>query len=135
RLGRAGFAVAREPVDLAAIAAQAVQRHAPKARELSVALTSESAPDAIALGDGGRILQATSNLIENALRTVPAGGRVTVSAGPGHISVRDTGPGLDEEDLPRAFERFYLYRRYRSERAVGTGLGLAIVKELAAAMG
>ena len=49
--------------------------------------------------------------------------------------MRDTGPGLAAEDLPRAFERFYLYDRYRSERAVGSGLGLAIVKELTAAMG
>ncbi len=49
--------------------------------------------------------------------------------------MRDTGPGLAAEDLPRAFERFYLHDRYRSERAVGSGLGLAIVKELTAAMG
>ena len=49
--------------------------------------------------------------------------------------MRDTGPGLAAEDLPRAFERFYLYDRYRTERAVGSGLGLAIVKELTAAMG
>ncbi len=47
----------------------------------------------------------------------------------------DTGPGLADEDLPHAFERFYLTERYRSERAVGSGLGLAIVKELAQAMG
>ena len=58
-----------------------------------------------------------------------------VCAGAGTIAVRDTGPGLAAEDLPRAFERFYLYDRYRSERAVGSGLGLAIVKELTAAMG
>ncbi len=58
-----------------------------------------------------------------------------MAAGPGEISVRDTGPGLTDEDLPHAFERFYLYDRYRSERAVGSGLGLAIVKELTAAMG
>ena len=58
-----------------------------------------------------------------------------VRAGAGTITVRDTGPGLAAEDVPRAFERFYLYDRYRTERAVGSGLGLAIVKELAAAMG
>ena len=46
-----------------------------------------------------------------------------VCAGAGTIAVRDTGPGLAAEDLPRAFERFYLYDRYRSERAVGSGLG------------
>ncbi len=60
---------------------------------------------------------------------------VTVEAAPGRLAVTDTGPGLAPDDLPRAFERFYLYDRYRSERAVGSGLGLAIVDELARAMG
>jgi two-component system sensor histidine kinase BaeS len=60
---------------------------------------------------------------------------VEVRIRPGTIAVRDTGPGLADEDLPRAFERFYLYDRYRSERAAGSGLGLALVKELTAAMG
>jgi signal transduction histidine kinase len=59
---------------------------------------------------------------------------VIASAAPGELTVCDTGPGLDQQDLPRAFERFYLHRRYRSERAVGSGLGLAIVKELVTAM-
>jgi signal transduction histidine kinase len=60
-----------------------------------------------------------------------------VSAAPGVIIVTDTGPGLAEEDLPHAFERFYLHDRYRAdpERSVGSGLGLAIVAELVAAMG
>jgi signal transduction histidine kinase len=58
-----------------------------------------------------------------------------VVASAGMIAVRDTGPGLAAEDIPRAFDRFYLYDRYRSERAVGSGLGLAIVKELSRAMG
>jgi signal transduction histidine kinase len=134
RPDRAGFAVAAEPVDLAAVARQAVERHLPRARELSLELESSAEGEAWALGDSDRILQATSNLIENSLRLTPAGGSVTVSAGPGAITVRDTGPGLSPEDIPRAFERFYLHRRYRSERRVGSGLGLAIVKELTAAM-
>jgi K+-sensing histidine kinase KdpD len=50
-------------------------------------------------------------------------------------SKRDTGPGLAPEDVPHAFDRFYLHDRYRSERSVGSGLGLAIVKELIIAMG
>jgi two-component system OmpR family sensor kinase len=135
RLGRAGFEVAGEPVDLGSVAAAAVKRHLPRARELGVQLTSTSADGAWAVGDEGRLLQATSNLIENSLRLTPAGGSVTVSAQDSRIAVRDTGPGLDPEDLPRAFDRFYLYDRYKSERAVGSGLGLAIVKELTAAMG
>lgn len=135
RLGRAGFAVAREPVDLAAVAARVTERHLPRARELSVRLSSSSAGSAWGLGDEDRLLQAVSNLIENALRLTPAAGRVSVRAEPGLITVLDTGPGLSPEELPRAFERFYLHDRHRSERAVGSGLGLAIVRELVVAMG
>jgi two-component system sensor histidine kinase BaeS len=137
RVGRAGFTVAREPVDLAAVARRAVERHLPRALELSVELTRAGVedPSAWVLGDEQRLLQATSNLVENALRLTPAGGSVTVHVGVGAISVSDTGPGLAPEDLPHAFERFYLYDRYRSERAVGSGLGLAVVEELVTAMG
>ncbi len=135
RLDRAGFSVAREPVDLAAIAAQAVERHQPAARELAVQLSGGADDGAAAVGDAGRLLQVTSNLIENALRLTPAGGSVSVRARPGRLAVRDTGPGLAQEDLPHAFERFYLHNRYRSERPVGSGLGLAIVRELVTAMG
>jgi two-component system sensor histidine kinase BaeS len=138
RFERAGFAVRHEPVDLSSVGDTAVRRHLPRARELGLQLTSTrhgAAGGAWGVGDEDRLLQATSNLIENALRLTPAGGAITVTAAPGEILVRDTGPGLSDEDLPRAFERFYLYGRYRSERAAGSGLGLAIVKELTTAMG
>jgi len=136
RVGRADFAVGREPVDLAEVVRHAVDRHLPAARELSVELTASATTDSSWVqGDEDRILQAVSNLIENALRLTPAGGSVDVRARPGEISVRDTGPGLEVQDIPRAFERFYLHGRYRSERPVGSGLGLAIVRELVTAMG
>jgi two-component system, OmpR family, sensor kinase len=135
RFGRSGFSVAREPLDLAAVGDDAVERHLPRAREIGVELSASGAPEDWVLGDHDRILQAVSNLIENALRMTPAGGSVAVHAGGGAIAVRDSGPGLDPEDIPHAFERFYLYGRYRSERPVGSGLGLAIVQELVSAMG
>jgi two-component system, OmpR family, sensor kinase len=135
RFDRAGFSVRSEPIDLGEIASQAVERHLPRARALSVDLRSMAAGATRAIGDAGRTLQVASNLIENALRLTPPGGSVVVEAGPGQLSVRDTGPGLAADDIPRAFDRFYLHDRYRSERPVGSGLGLAIVKELAAAMG
>jgi signal transduction histidine kinase len=135
RFGRSDFSVAREPVDLAGIVERSVERHVPRADDMGVGLSGASPADAWVLGDHDRILQAVSNLIENALRITPAGGPVGVDAGRGRITVRDTGPGLDPEDIQRAFERFYLYGRYRSERPVGSGLGLAIVQELVSAMG
>jgi signal transduction histidine kinase len=135
RVGRADFAVRREPVNLAEVVRHAVERHLPQARELSVDLTGGATADSWVQGDEDRILQAVSNLIENALRLTPTEGTVEVRAGPGAITVRDTGPGLQAQDIPRAFERFYLHGRYRSERPVGSGLGLAIVRELVTAMG
>jgi two-component system sensor histidine kinase BaeS len=135
RLQRAGFAVERERVDLSNIVERAVERHRLRARELNVELTGSSNGPALGVGDPDRLLQATSNLIENALRITPAGGSVSATARAGEIEVQDTGPGLAPDDLPHAFERFYLYERYRSEREVGSGLGLAIVGELAARMG
>jgi two-component system OmpR family sensor kinase len=135
RVGRDGFSVDRVPVWLPDLIAQAIERHRPRAEELSVSLAGEVGDGAWALGDPGRLLQVISNLIENALRVTPVGGHVLVCGSPGQISVRDTGPGLKPEDIPRAFERFYLYDRYRSERPVGSGLGLTIVEQLVRAMG
>jgi signal transduction histidine kinase len=137
RLGRPGFTFSRQAVDLTQIASEVVRRHQPRADELGVALALSGAPPAAApaQGDEGRLLQVVSNLVENAIRLTPRGGAVTVSARPGEIEVSDDGPGLDPADLPRAFDRFYLFERYRSEREVGSGLGLAVVKELVEAMG
>jgi two-component system sensor histidine kinase BaeS len=134
RFGREGFAVQSQPLDLGPLAARAVERHLPAAAALGVSLTHSAVDPAPALGDEDRLLQVISNLIENALRLTPEGGRVHVQAAPAQLSVRDTGPGFAPEDLPRAFERFYLHDRYRSERPVGSGLGLAIVQELVQAM-
>ena len=135
RLNRLGFDVERTPVDLAAVARDAAQRYSARARELGIELDWDGAGDAGAFADHDRLLQAVSNLVENALRCTPRGGSVSIRAAGGEIVVADTGPGIAEEDVPRAFERFFLYRRYGKDRPVGTGLGLAIVRELARAMG
>jgi two-component system sensor histidine kinase BaeS len=135
RLNRIGFDVEYTTIDLAEVAREASERHAGRARELGVELVWTAEHDAIALGDHDRVLQAVSNLVENALRCTPLGGSVSIQAAAGSIAVADTGPGLAAEDVPRAFERFFLYRRYGKERPVGTGLGLSIVRELARAMG
>ena len=101
---------------------------------VGVGLHAETNGPAPALADPDRTLQVLSNLIENALRCTPSGGSVTVAAHSGALTVADTGPGLAADELPHAFERFFLYSRYARHRAVGTGLGLAIVKELTEAM-
>ena len=65
----------------------------------------------------------------------PIGGSVTVSAREASLAVSDTGSGIPAEDVPHAFERFYLYDKIGKDRPVGSGLGLAIVKQLVSAMG
>lgn len=79
---------------------------------------------------------ALANLVSNAIRYTPAGGSIEVqwtwqSDGSAVFSVRDTGPGIDAEHLPRVTERFYRVDRSRSRDTGGTGLGLAIVKHVA----
>jgi signal transduction histidine kinase len=134
RLNQRAFAVRRQTVDLSGLVKEAARRHEPEARRVGVTLVTHAAAPAPATGDPDRVLQVLSNLIENALRSTPAGGAITVTAAPGELTVADTGPGLAPEDLPRAFERFFLYGRYGKNQAAGTGLGLAIVKELTEAM-
>jgi len=134
RMNRSEFSVRSAPVDLAEIARQAVARHESAAQSFGVDLqadTLETWVDA----DADRLLQVASNLVENALRETPSGGSVTVSARDARLVVADTGPGIPPEDLPHAFERFYLYDKFGKERPVGSGLGLAIVAQLVRAMG
>jgi two-component system OmpR family sensor kinase len=135
RLNRQRFDIHPTTVDLAEIARESAARHAARARELGVELHLEERSTAPAKADPDRLLQALSNLVENALRCTPPGGRVTLAAAAGKLTVTDTGPGIARDEIPRAFERFFLYRRYNGDRLVGTGLGLAIVRELAQAMG
>jgi two-component system sensor histidine kinase BaeS len=135
RMNRTDFSIHREEIDLATIAREAVRRYEGQARDFGVRLEAFAPEPSPAIGDPDRILQVASNLVENALRLTPPDGVVRVAAEPRLLVVEDTGPGLSQEDLPRAFERFYLYSRYASDRPVGTGLGLSIVKELTQGMG
>jgi signal transduction histidine kinase len=134
RLRRRSFSIRSIELDLGDVATAAFERHEASARAFGVGLHVLAEPDAVALGDPDRVLQALSNLVENALRSTPPGGTVRIVAGPGRLEVVDDGAGIAEDDLAHAFERFYLYDRYGDRRRVGTGLGLAIVRELAEAM-
>jgi two-component system, OmpR family, sensor kinase len=135
RLNQRSFSVHLREVDLSTVVAQAVNRHGAESARIGVSLVGETNGRAPAMADPDRLLQVLSNLIENSLRSTPAGGSVVVAVHPGSVTVSDTGPGLEPEELPRAFERFYLHGRHARNGAVGTGLGLAIVKELTEAMG
>ncbi|MDB5912847.1 MAG: putative histidine kinase, classic [Ramlibacter sp.] len=95
-----------------------------------------AAPSVALGGAAGELQSALSNMVSNAVRYTPGGGVVEVRAGevtPGRfeLAVRDTGPGIAPEHLPRLTERFYRVDRSRSRETGGTGLGLAIVKHVA----
>jgi len=87
-------------------------------------------------GAATELQSAMSNLLSNAIRYTPGGGEVSVTwrllpDGRGEYAVRDTGPGIAAEHIPRLTERFYRIDRSRSRETGGTGLGLAIVKHIA----
>jgi two-component system phosphate regulon sensor histidine kinase PhoR len=113
----------------------------PRAAKHGVHLESRVADGFALTADRRRIEQILVNLVDNAIKFNRPGGQVVVIAetapDPSHqlLKVRDTGPGIPYEHLPRVFERFYRVDKARSRDAGGTGLGLAIVKHLALAHG
>jgi two-component system sensor histidine kinase MprB len=84
-------------------------------------------------GEGDRIARAVINLLDNAGKWSPEGGEVEVTLRDGVLSVRDHGPGFDEQDVAHVFDRFYRAKRARAKP--GSGLGLAIVRQAAEAHG
>ncbi|MEU0300855.1 ATP-binding protein [Streptomyces sp. NPDC006175] len=139
-----------EPVRIEELLAHAVAAHQAQADAAGVRLTvtapegHEPVPELTA--DPVRLRQAIGNLVSNAVRHTPAGGRVTLRAyvtGPGSgeaheevvLEVADTGRGIAPEDLPYVFDRFWRAEKSRSRRTGGSGLGLAIVRKLVEAHG
>jgi signal transduction histidine kinase len=123
------------PVDLAALATEAVDLFTPIAdmEEVTLVLHTAGAPLRV-WGDAARLMQVLQNLLANALRHTPTGGAVTVAVlrkgGTVHLSVEDTGDGIDPAHLPHIFDRFYRTDSARDRDAGGAGLGLAIVRAL-----
>jgi len=120
----------------------AVTRFMPAAAEAGVTLKIAPGDDDLTLTvDADRLDQVLTNLIGNALRHTPAGGRVTLSAqaanGGVALAVADTGAGIDPADLPHVFDRFWRgdRSRTRARDGAGSGLGLAIARQLVRAHG
>jgi two-component system phosphate regulon sensor histidine kinase PhoR len=128
----------RPPVDQWVEVAALMQRVQADAQSLSAGrheLVFDGAAGAVA-GSEAELYGALLNLVSNAVRYTPAGGRITVSwqrraQGAGVFEVRDTGIGIAREHLPRLGERFYRVDDGRSRSSGGTGLGLAIAKHTA----
>jgi len=125
----------REPTDLARLIDEVVAGHRAAADEAGVSIGLEMPADLPVLEvDPARIRQVVGNLVVNAVRFTPAGGRISVDAGEGAdgvwVRVRDTGPGIGSEELAHVFDRFY-----RSPGSSGSGLGLPIARNLVQAHG
>jgi two-component system OmpR family sensor kinase len=124
---------AAEPVALAALVGEVLADQAVVAEARGVDLGATAIDEAAAVrGDAGALRALLANLVDNAVRATPPGGRVDVAAGLERgrpfLSVRDTGPGIPPEERARVFDRFY---RRAGAREPGTGLGLAIVRAVA----
>jgi signal transduction histidine kinase len=105
-----------------------------KAHEKEVRLEVQVPPLPRIAGDGDRLAQAFTNLVDNAIKHTASGGLVWLVAGLDGkhglvVQVQDTGEGIPQEDLPRIFERFYQVDKSRANNS-GTGLGLAITREI-----
>jgi two-component system, OmpR family, phosphate regulon sensor histidine kinase PhoR len=104
------------------------------ARAAEVEITVEDIPDWSVVADGYAVHQVFGNLISNAIRYAQSGKKIIIGAaernGGIEFFVRDFGPGIASEHLPRIFERFYRVDKARSRESGGTGLGLAIVKHI-----
>jgi two-component system OmpR family sensor kinase len=130
--------VDRQPVALDEVVAQVWQRAQQLDAGAHLLVLAANQPVSV-LGDRERLGQLLWNLVENALRYTPPGGRVELGLHhkreAAEVTVADTGVGIEPQHLPRIFERFYRADRARPRQAGSTGLGLAIARQIAEAHG
>ncbi len=148
RLDSGTLDLRRAPVDVPALLRNIAEKFTPQAQNAGVSISVDSPALPVITGDGDRLAQVFSNLVDNALKHTPAGGNISLRArvadppsGTGNgtwiqVDVADTGAGIAPEALPHIFERFYQADPSRpGGEKHGTGLGLAIVNEIVAAHG
>jgi signal transduction histidine kinase len=141
RADAGGLALSCRPLDVVPVAHRLVDALAPLAWNSGRVEVVADLPAALPPvdADEARLAQILSNLIRNGIQYTPPGGIVAVMAAPEpatvRIEIRDTGEGIDAQDLPYIWDRFYRGRATDPAEKGGAGLGLALVKELAEAMG
>jgi heavy metal sensor kinase len=139
RLDGPVVSVPTEPVDLGSILPALVAQVAPLASVQGVTLSLPALPSIIVRGNEDHLMRLFMNLLDNAIRYTPSGGRIILGANyqQGQVSARvcDTGVGIAPEHLPRLFDRFYRVDRGRNRAQGGSGLGLAIAQSIAQSYG
>ena len=127
------FTVLTEEVDMGRLLERAYSTFSEEARQRGIEYTSEAESAPVIVSDGDRVLQIISNLLSNAFRWTPDGGRIDLELqtanGTVTVDVADTGPGITADERERIFRPFW------STDGRGTGLGLPIARELAVALG
>lgn len=135
RVDAGHFSVSPEPVRVGVLLHGVLEVYRPLAEQKGIRLSVGTFPTCTALADEERVHQVFANLIGNAVRFTPAGGAITLSAkaadGQVRFSVADTGAGIDPQDLPRVFDRFWTAGKCRG----CAGLGLAISRGIVEAHG
>jgi len=135
RLGQRSPSMQLQPVDLRDLLSAIVDQVRPLAEAKALELVEEVAPGLRLTGDPDHLIRLFLNILDNAIKYTPAGGRVTMRAVEEsttvRVTVRDTGPGIPPQHLPHLFERFYRVEADRSRETGGTGLGLAVAAEIA----
>ena len=131
------MALRREPVPMAELVRQTMDLYEDAAEAHGLELTADVAEGLVVSVDRARLRQVLANLVDNAVKYTPAGGHVHLQAaqdgGEAVVRVRDTGAGIEPDELPRIWER--LYRGDRSRTTRGLGLGLSLVKAIVEAHG
>jgi signal transduction histidine kinase len=140
RLDSGTLDLRRSPVDLPGLLRNVAGKFTLQAHTAGISIIVDSPALPTVTGDGDRLAQVFSNLVDNALKHTPAGGNITLrsrlKADEIQVDVADSGVGIPSESLPRIFDRFYQADPSRpGGEKHGTGLGLAIVKEIVAAQG
>jgi signal transduction histidine kinase len=134
RLERGALPFERQQVDVGEVARIAVDAHRALFESAELVLSMDIAEHVVVLGDEDRLRQAVGNLLSNAARYTPPGGRVEVAVrretDQAVVEIADTGVGISEDDLNRVFERFWRADEARTRATGGLGIGLAVVREI-----
>lgn len=135
RLESGSIILQKENYDLCGVAREVAALFTPQAAAKDVELELSGCEQALLLyADRDRIRQVISNLLSNALKFTPAGGKVRINLFRGEhtlvFEVRDTGPGIPSQELPLVYEKFYRVEKSRGASSGGTGLGLSIAKSI-----
>jgi len=135
----AGFDPSVEPLDVVPAVQETVRQLALQAEAKQIDVKVSLPAEVFVMATPGRLKQALLNLVSNAIKYTPDGGRVdvgvsasTTTAGAEIVTIRvtDTGIGIPARDLPHVFDKFYRVRNDSTEQVAGTGLGLAITKSI-----